>query len=103
MYNLENRKEKNFSFFIIRVLWGLNERMDERSLCNHKELIQREDTINIYSLNAQGFFIIMVMYLFCFSPKQLQKNVSCISVMLAFRPLLHQSHGQRSIDSSSLK
>ena len=49
------RKEENsnnsFSSLIAWVLWGIN----EKSLCNRKVLLQVEETINIYSLNAQDF------------------------------------------------
>lgn len=76
--------------------------MNKKYLCNPKVFIQVEDTINIYSLNAQRF-VKSCCYMFVwFSPGVALKNVACISVMMAFRLLLHQSQGQTFINPSSL-
>lgn len=91
------KKNNNNSFFsfIAWVLWGIN----EKPLCNRKLLSQVEDTINMYSLNAQRFFIVAAV---CFiSLGVALKNAACISVMMAFRPLLHQSQGRTSKNSFS--
>lgn len=69
---------------------------------NKKVFIQVEDTINIYSLNAQRFFKSCCYMFGLFSPGITLKNVACISVMMAFRPLLHQSQGQTFINPSYL-
>lgn len=63
---------------------------------------QVEDTINIYSLNAQRFFKSCCYMFVLLSPGVALKNVACISVMMAFRTLLHQSQGQTFINPSSL-
>ena len=76
--------------------------MNKKSLCNPKVFIQVEDTINIYSLNAQRFFKSCCYMFVLFSPGVNLKNVACISGMMAFRPLLYQSQEQTFINPSSL-
>lgn len=76
--------------------------MNKKSFCNPKVFIQVEDTINIYSLNAQRFVKSCCYMFVLFSPGVALKNVACISVMIAFRPLLHQSQGQTFVNPSSL-
>ena len=71
------------------MLWGIN----EKPLYNHKVLLQVKDTINIYSLNPERFVIAAAV--FVLAPLRVPlKNVACVSVMMAFRPLLHQSQGR---------
>lgn len=78
------------------MLWGIN----EKPLYNHKVLLQVKDTINIYSLNPQRFVIAAAV--FVLAPLRVPlKNVACVSVMMAFRPLLHQSQGRTFINSFS--